>query len=114
MAAEHEPMKEVRKNFKVSWYRCPVEQAKLKELTSRNDKQGLLQSSDSPMDVAVSGDGFFVVTQTITPTTGDAYSYTRGTHCNRGSASAQQAEPAKQSPANPKKSSVASSGSRTS
>ena len=41
------------------------------------DKQGLLQSSDSPMDIAVSGDGFFVVTQTSTPTTGDAYSYTR-------------------------------------
>lgn len=41
------------------------------------DKQGLLQSSDSPMDIAVSGDGFFVVTSTTTPVTGDAYSYTR-------------------------------------
>ncbi len=41
------------------------------------DKQGLLQSSDSPMDIAVSGDGFFVVTETSTPTSGDPYNYTR-------------------------------------
>ena len=41
------------------------------------DRQGLLQTSDSPMDIAISGDGFFVVTEAVTPTTGDSYSYTR-------------------------------------
>ena len=38
-------------------------------------KQGLLQSTDSPTDIAVSGDGFFVVNQT-TDGTGQVY-YTR-------------------------------------
>ncbi len=41
------------------------------------EKQGLLQSSSSPMDIAVSGDGFFIVSETTTPTSGDAYNYTR-------------------------------------
>ena len=41
------------------------------------DRQGLLQSSESPMDIAVSGDGFFVVAESTMPTQGDAYSYTR-------------------------------------
>ena len=41
------------------------------------DKQGLLQSSNSPMDIAVSGDGFFVVAETSAPASGSAYSYTR-------------------------------------
>ena len=44
MTREHESMKEVRKNFKVAWYRCALEQAKLKELTTRNDAQGLFQT----------------------------------------------------------------------
>ena len=41
------------------------------------DKQGLLQSSDSPMDIAISGDGFFIVSDSTAPGSGDAYSYTR-------------------------------------
>ena len=28
MSANYEPMSEVRKTFKVAWYRCPIERAK--------------------------------------------------------------------------------------
>ncbi len=41
------------------------------------DRQGLLQASESPMDIAISGDGFFVVADASTPSSGNAYSYTR-------------------------------------
>jgi fatty acid desaturase len=44
MAAEHEPMEQVRKNFRISWYRSPVDPAKLKELTRRNDLRGAFQT----------------------------------------------------------------------
>ena len=41
------------------------------------DRQGLLQSSGSETDLAISGDGFFVVTDTSTPTSSDTRFYTR-------------------------------------
>lgn len=41
------------------------------------DKQGLLQSSSSATDLAISGQGFFVVTGTNAPTSSDTRSYTR-------------------------------------
>ena len=41
------------------------------------DRQGLLQSSANSTDIAISGDGFFVVTDTSAPTANDARSYTR-------------------------------------
>lgn len=44
---------------------------------SNIDRQGLLQSSASPTDLAISGQGFFVVTDTSTPTASDTRSYTR-------------------------------------
>lgn len=44
---------------------------------SNIDRQGLLQTSASPTDLAISGQGFFVVTDTDTPTTADTRFYTR-------------------------------------
>ena len=44
---------------------------------SHVDRQGLLQSSASVTDLAISGQGFFVVTDTNTPTAADTRSYTR-------------------------------------
>lgn len=41
------------------------------------DKQGLLQSSDSNTDVAISGNGFFVVNESANPGVGDDYMFTR-------------------------------------
>lgn len=42
------------------------------------DKQGLLQSSSSPTDLAINGDGFFVVNSLASPTsTSGTYMYTR-------------------------------------
>ena len=55
MSAEHEPMLKVRETFKVSWYRCPIEPAKLKELTTRNDLQGWLQTLGHVVLLGASG-----------------------------------------------------------
>jgi fatty acid desaturase len=37
-------MDQVRKNLRISWYRCPIEPAKLKELTRRSDLRGAFQT----------------------------------------------------------------------
>lgn len=44
---------------------------------SQIDRQGLLQSSGSATDLAISGQGFFVVTDTNAPTSADTRSYSR-------------------------------------
>ena len=44
MTKEYEPMQQVRENFRVSWYRCPIEKAKLRELTRRSDLRGAFQT----------------------------------------------------------------------
>ena len=41
------------------------------------DRQGLLQSTESPTDLAINGNGFLVVNEASSPTTGDDYLYTR-------------------------------------
>jgi flagellar hook protein FlgE len=41
------------------------------------DVQGLLQTSSSQTDIAIDGDGFFVVNEARRPTTGDEYLFTR-------------------------------------
>ncbi len=38
------PLAEVRKDLRVEWYRCPIEGAKLRELSRRSDLQGLYQA----------------------------------------------------------------------
>jgi len=41
------------------------------------DVQGLLQSTTSSTDIAISGNGFFIVNEAGTPSTGDIYGYSR-------------------------------------
>ena len=44
MNQTYEPMKTVRESLKISWYRSPVESARLKDLTRRSDLRGALQT----------------------------------------------------------------------
>ncbi len=41
------------------------------------DRQGLLQASQNPTDIAITGNGFFVVNEAAVPASGDRYLYTR-------------------------------------
>ena len=38
------PLNDVRKSLKVKWYRCPIDGAKLRELSKRSDPQGWFQA----------------------------------------------------------------------
>ncbi len=38
------PLSDVRKNLRVKWYRCPVDHERLKELSTRTDRQGWIQA----------------------------------------------------------------------
>ena len=38
------PLNEVRKTLRLRWYRCPIEQDRLRELSKRSDAQGWLQA----------------------------------------------------------------------
>jgi fatty acid desaturase len=40
----YQPLAEVRKTLRVEWYRCPIEGAKLRELSKRSDLQGWIQA----------------------------------------------------------------------
>lgn len=40
----YQPLADVRKTLKVQWYRCPIEHAKLRELSTRTDAQGWFQA----------------------------------------------------------------------
>ncbi len=55
MSREYEPMREVRKNFRISWYRCPVERSRLRELTRRSDLQGAFQTLGHLLLVVITG-----------------------------------------------------------
>jgi flagellar hook protein FlgE len=44
------------------------------------DRQGLFQGTSSPTDVAISGNGFFVVNQAANPGIGNSYLFTRAGH----------------------------------
>jgi fatty acid desaturase len=44
MSTKYEPMSEVRKSFRISWYRSPLEPARLKQLTRRSDLKGAFQA----------------------------------------------------------------------
>jgi fatty acid desaturase len=55
MPKEYEPLEQVRKKLRISWYRCPIEPAKLKELTRRSDLQGALQTLGHLALLAVTG-----------------------------------------------------------
>jgi fatty acid desaturase len=55
MAAKHEPMQQVRKNFRIHWYRCPIERNTLKELTQRHDLKGMFQAVGHIALIAITG-----------------------------------------------------------
>lgn len=44
MAANYQPLADVRKNLRVEWYRCPIDHAKLRTLSKRSDLQGWFQA----------------------------------------------------------------------
>jgi fatty acid desaturase len=44
VSTEYEPLSQVRKNLKISWYRCSIDRAELKKLTRRNDLKGIYQA----------------------------------------------------------------------
>ncbi len=44
MATKYKPLQQVRKNFKIHWYRCPIERDMLKTLTRRSNLRGAFQT----------------------------------------------------------------------
>ena len=50
-----EPLAEVRKSFKISWYRCAIDPEKLKEFAERSDAKGLAQALGFLALVAATG-----------------------------------------------------------
>jgi fatty acid desaturase len=55
MTREHEPLQQVRKNFRISWYRCPIERDELKQLTRRNNVKGAFQVVGHLVLIAITG-----------------------------------------------------------
>jgi fatty acid desaturase len=55
MAEQYEPLTQVRKSFQVNWIRCPIEPARLRELTKRSDLQGFLQTAGFLLMLAATG-----------------------------------------------------------
>lgn len=55
MNKKYEPLKQVRENYRISWYRCPIDKNKLKELTKRSDLKGFFQGFGHILLVAATG-----------------------------------------------------------
>jgi fatty acid desaturase len=55
MAETHEPLQEVRKSLQIPWYRCPIDRAVLKELTTRSDPRGAAQAAGFVLLLAILG-----------------------------------------------------------
>ena len=55
MIRQYEPLEELRKTFKVNWRRCPIEPAKIRELTARSDIEGWLQTGGFILLMAATG-----------------------------------------------------------
>jgi len=55
MATTYEPLEQVRKELQIRWYRCPIEPARLKGLTTRSDLQGFLQTLGHIALIAITG-----------------------------------------------------------
>jgi fatty acid desaturase len=51
----YQPLADVRKTLRVDWYRCPIEHAKLRELSKRSDLQGWFQAGGHLALFAVTG-----------------------------------------------------------
>jgi len=56
----YRPLSEVRKSLRVPWYRCPIEKAKLRELSQRSDAQGWFQAGGHLGLFALTGTLVFV------------------------------------------------------
>ena len=52
-----EPLKNVRNNFRVDWYRCPIEPDTLRELMRPNDLQGWFQAGGHLAIALITGAG---------------------------------------------------------
>lgn len=55
MTRVNETMKAVRESFRIPWYRSPVDQAGLKELTLRSDLRGALQTLGHIVLIVITG-----------------------------------------------------------
>lgn len=55
------PLAEVRKTLRVQWYRCPIEFARLRELSERSDAQGWFQAGGHLALFAVTGTSVFLL-----------------------------------------------------
>ena len=55
MATIYEPLQQVRKELQIRWYRCPIEPAKLRELTTRKDLRGFFQTLGHIALIAITG-----------------------------------------------------------
>ena len=54
-AESFEPLQNVRKDFRVEWYRCPIQHAKLREVMRPNDMQGWIQAGGHLSIAVVTG-----------------------------------------------------------
>lgn len=55
MSQGYESLRDVRESFKVSWYRCPMEPAVLRDLTRRSNLQGFLQAFGYLLVIGLTG-----------------------------------------------------------
>lgn len=55
MSTTYPPLSEVRKRLKINWYRCPIDPARLRELTQKSDIKGFLQSMGHLLLIAALG-----------------------------------------------------------
>ncbi|HUI70863.1 MAG TPA: fatty acid desaturase [Spirochaetia bacterium] len=55
MATAYEPLQQVRKELQIRWYRCPIEPARLRELTARSDIRGFFQALGHIALIAITG-----------------------------------------------------------
>ena len=55
MTADYEPLESVRKHIRMSWYRCPIEPARLRELTRGSDLRGALQTAGHILLLVITG-----------------------------------------------------------
>jgi fatty acid desaturase len=55
MSKVYEPLQQVRKSFRIPWYRSPIEPASLKDLTRRSNLRGAFQTLGHIVLVAITG-----------------------------------------------------------
>jgi hypothetical protein len=58
VSADHEPLAQIRKHFRISWNRCPIATTDLKKVTRRSDIKGLAQSLGYPLLITATSMNF--------------------------------------------------------